>query len=230
MFPGLSGGNHGILSDIWPTLIRAMLLQVSFWDLIINQLAATTWLEWVGTISGFGCVYLAARQNIWNWPVAIVSVIAYSILFYEYGLYGDAVLQLYFMGTSFYGWYYWIKRKEAHARPVSLLTKRGMAWVVLGCILLTFLLGLFLDNYTDTDVPYADGFCTAVSFIAQFLMTRKVLQNWLLWIIVDICYVPLYLYKDLMLTAVLYTLFLALAVMGYLQWLKSYRVAKAASL
>jgi len=134
------------------------------------------------------------------------------------------------MGTSFYGWYYWIKRKEAHARPVSLLTKRGMAWVVLGCILLTFLLGLFLDNYTDTDVPYADGFCTAVSFIAQFLMTRKVLQNWLLWIIVDICYVPLYLYKDLMLTAVLYTLFLALAVMGYLQWLKSYRVAKAASL
>jgi nicotinamide mononucleotide transporter len=202
-----------------------MLLQVSFWDLIVNQLTATTWLEWIGTISGFACVYLAARQNIWNWPIAIISVMAYSVLFYEYGLYGDAVLQLYFMGTSLYGWYYWIKRKEAHERPVSKLNHAGMTSVLAGGVLLTFLLGWFLDNYTDTNVPYADGFCTALSFVAQFLMTRKILQNWILWIIVDICYVPLYLYKNLMLTAVLYTLFLALAVMGYLQWRRSYRLS-----
>jgi nicotinamide mononucleotide transporter len=202
-----------------------MLLQVSFWDLFISQLAATTWLEWIGTLSGFACVYLATRQSIWNWPVAIISVVAYSVLFYEYGLYGDAVLQLYFMATSFYGWYYWIKRAEADVRPVSKLSPVGMAGVMVTGVLLTFLLGWFLDNYTDTDVPYADGFCTAISFIAQFLMTRKILQNWILWIVVDICYVPLYLYKNLMLTAVLYTLFLALAVMGYLQWRKSYRLS-----
>ena len=199
-----------------------MPLLVSFWELIINQLAATTWLEWVGTVSGFACVYLAARQNIWNWPVAIISVVAYSLLFYEYGLYGDAVLQLYFMGTSFYGWYYWIKRKEAHERPVSSLNLKQIVGVLIASVLMTFLLGWFLDNYTDTDVPYTDGFCTAVSFIAQFLMTRKVLQNWALWIIVDICYVPLYIYKGLMLTAVLYVLFLALALMGYQQWRRSY--------
>lgn len=206
-----------------------MLLQESFGALISNQLAATTWLEWIGTISGFACVYLAARENIWNWPVAIISVIAYSVLFYEYGLYGDAVLQLYFMATSIYGWYYWIKRKEAHERPVSSLSAAGMAAVVASGALLTLVLGWFLDNYTDTNVPYADGFCTALSFIAQFLMTRKVLQNWIIWIIVDICYVPLYLYKDLMLTAVLYTLFLALAVMGYLQWRKSFRLSAGQS-
>ncbi|NEU09011.1 nicotinamide mononucleotide transporter [Flavihumibacter sp. R14] len=202
-----------------------MLLQLSFWELIINQLAATTWLEWVGTLSGFACVYLAARQNIWNWPVAIISVVAYSILFFEYRLYGDAALQIYFMGTSIYGWYYWLRRKELHQKPVVRLEGRGFAIVSIAGIVLTLLLGWFLDNYTDTNVPYADGFCTAISFIAQFLMTRKVLQNWILWILVDICYVPLYLYKDLMLTAVLYTLFLGLAVLGYLQWRKSYQLS-----
>lgn len=204
-----------------------MLLQVSFWQLLSNQFAATTWLEWVGTISGFACVYLAARQNIWNWPVAIISVIAYSILFYDYKLYGDAVLQIYFLGMSVYGWYYWVKRKEAHLKPIVSLSNAELIKVCLGGIILTGLLGWFLDNFTDTNVPYADGFCTAISFIAQFLMTRKYLQNWILWIIVDICYVPLYLYKNLGLTAVLYTLFLALAVMGYLQWRRAYRLENA---
>ena len=204
-----------------------MLLQVSFGELIVNQFAATTWLEWVGTLSGFACVYLAARQNIWNWPVAIISVIAYSILFYDYQLYGDAFLQLYFMATSFYGWYYWLKRKEAHQKPIERLSSAGLLKVAFAGIVLTLMLGWFLDNYTNTNVPYADGFCTAISFIAQFLMTRKVLQNWVLWIIVDICYVPLYLYKDLMLTAILYTFFLALAVMGYRQWKKTYDLAVA---
>ena len=202
-----------------------MLLQVSFGELIANQFAATTWLEWVGTLSGFACVYLAARQSIWNWPVAIISVIAYSILFYDYQLYGDAFLQLYFMATSFYGWYYWLKKKEAHEKPIELLSAGGLLKVAFIGAVLTLLLGWFLDTYTDTNVPYADGFCTAISFIAQFLMTRKVLQNWILWIIVDICYIPLYLYKDLMLTAILYTLFLGLAVMGYLQWKKTYDLA-----
>ena len=202
-----------------------MFLEVSFRELILNQFASTTWLEWVGTISGFICVYLAARQNIWNWPVAIISVIAYAILFYEYQLYGDAFLQLYFMATSFYGWYYWMMRKEANLKPIVTLTRSQVQMVALSSVFLTGLLGWFLDVFTDSDVPYIDGFCTALSFIAQFLMTRKVLQNWIMWIIVDICYVPLYIYKDLMLTAVLYTLFLGLALMGYLQWKKIYNMA-----
>ena len=195
-----------------------ILLQVSFWELIVNQVYATTWLEWLGTVSGFACVYLAARENIWTWPVTIISVIAYAFLFYEYKLYGDAALQLYFMVTAVYGWYYWSKRNEAQPKPIVSLGRGDIIKVVISSLALTFILGWFLDNYTDTNVPYVDGFCTAVSFIAQLLMTRKVLQNWILWIVVDICYVPLYLYKNLALTAILYTFFLALAVMGYLQW------------
>jgi nicotinamide mononucleotide transporter len=201
-----------------------MLLQ-SFWELIGSQFSATTWLEWVGTISGFACVYLAAREHILNWPIAIISSVAYAVLFYQFQLYGDAGLQIYFVATSFYGWYYWINKKEAQEKPIVSLGYGGIMQVLLSSIVLTFLLGWFLDHYTDSNVPYADGFCTALSFIAQFLMTRKILQNWILWIIVDICYVPLYLYKNLALTAILYTLFLALAIMGYLQWRKNYDLA-----
>lgn len=201
------------------------LLDASFWQLVRDQVISITWIEWLGTVTGFGCVYLAARQNIWNWPVSIISVISYGILFFEYQLYGDAVLQLYFLFTAIYGWYYWIKRKEEHKKPIVSLPPGRMAWIALAVVVLAALLGLFLDHFTDTNVPYIDGFCTAVSFAAQFMMTRKILQNWLLWIVVDICYVPLYIYKNLMLTAILYVLFLWIAVMGYLEWRKTWKTA-----
>ena len=198
-------------------------LDASFWKLIVDQLHAISPVEWVGTITGFACVYLAAKQNIWNWPVSIISVISYCFLFYEYQLYGDAALQLYFLGTAIYGWYYWLKRKEEHKKPIVSLTLLQTSLIAIAVASLSALLGLFLDHYTDTNVPYIDGFCTAMSFVAQFLMTRKVLQNWILWIIVDICYVPLYVYKNLILTAVLYILFLWIALMGYLEWRKTWK-------
>lgn len=194
------------------------------WQLITDQFKQTTPLEWLGTISGFACVYLAAKQHILNWPVSIISVVAYSVLFFNYKLYGDAALQLYFLGTAVYGWYYWLKREEAHRQPVVRYTASENL-ITIGIILvLSVVMGAFLDRFTDTNVPYIDGFCTAVSFVAQFLMTRKVLQNWVLWIVVDACYVPLYLYKNLALTAVLYLLFLALALIGYLDWRKTWKL------
>jgi nicotinamide mononucleotide transporter len=188
---------------------------------VITQFQQTTWLEWLGTISGFLCVWLAAKQHILNWPVAIISILAYTVLFYQGRLYGDSALQLYFLGTSVYGWVYWSKNTWGKTKAVTVFTGRQMVLVVSCVMVLFLLLSLFLDHFTDTDVPYADGFCTAVSFVAQVLLTRKVLQNWILWIIVDICYIPLYLYKDFYLTAVLYTLYLVLATMGYINWKKT---------
>jgi nicotinamide mononucleotide transporter len=190
----------------------------TFWQHTALQFQQTGWLEWLGTVSGFLCVYLAAKEHILNWPVAMISITAYAVLFFEYKLYGDSVLQLYFLGTSIYGWYYWQKNKQAHKRPINTLGKKEIIITILSIIILSVLMGLLLDHFTDSNVPYADGFCTAISFVAQLLLTRKVLQNWILWIIADICYVPLYLYKDLYLTAVLYLLFLMLAVMGYVNW------------
>ena len=195
--------------------------QISFWVLLRNQLEQTSALEWLGTLSGFLCVYLAAKQHIWNWPIAIVSVLAYMILFYQYKLYGDAALQLYFLGTSIYGWYYWLKRNED--KPILSLSPSQYVTITGITILLSVLLGIFLDKFTNTDVPYMDGTCTAISFVAQFLMTRKIIQNWILWIVADVLYVPLYIYKGLALTAILYSLFLVLAIIGYLDWRRTWK-------
>ena len=199
------------------------LLALSVGEHIVYQFKQTTLLEWGGAVTGIYCVYLAAKQNIWNWPVAMISVIAYTVVFFKSQLYGDAGLQIYFLGTSIYGWYFWIKKKEKHEKPVTSLNRREYTLVIIATALGSLLLGLFLKRFTPTNVPYIDGFCTAVSFIAQILMTRKVLQNWALWIFVDICYVPLYLYKGLYVTAILYVVLLVLAWLGHVDWQKEYR-------
>ncbi|MXV14870.1 nicotinamide riboside transporter PnuC [Hufsiella ginkgonis] len=199
---------------------------VSFLQHVADQFRQTSLLEWFGTITGFLCVYLAAKQHILNWPISILSVGAYAILFYQYGLFGDAFLQVYFFGTAVYGWYFWIRRKQEHQKPVASLSSREWGLTVGAILLLAVVLGLFLAHFTNSTVPYIDGFCTAMSFVAQFLMTRKVMQNWLLWIIVDICYIPLYLYKDLYLTALLYFVFLGPATLGYIDWRRSWKQAR----
>lgn len=198
-------------------------LAISIGQHIIQEIKQTTLLEWIGAITGIGCVYLAAKQSIWNWPVAIISVLSYTIVFFESQLYGDAGLQVYFLGTSVYGWYFWIRKKQRHEKPVTSLSFKELAITIIVTIALSLLLGLFLKNFTPTNVPYIDGFCTAISFIAQILMTRKILQNWALWIFVDICYVPLYIYKNLYVTAVLYVILLVLAWLGHVDWQKEYR-------
>jgi len=198
-------------------------LALSIGQHIADEFNQTTPLEWIGALTGIACVYLAAIQNIWNWPVAIISVMAYTIVFYKSMLYGDAGLQIYFLGTSIYGWYFWIKKKERNEKPVTSLNAKEYSFIILATLILSLLLGLFLKKFTPTNVPYIDGFCTAVSFIAQILMTRKILQNWALWIFVDICYVPLYIYKNLYVTAILYIILLVLAWMGHLDWQKEYR-------
>lgn len=190
-----------------------------------QQLTQTPPLEWIATISGFLCVYLAAKQNIWNWPISIISVGIYLYIFYVNRLYGDSVLQIYFLGTAAYGWYYWNKRSRSDEKPISSLTARQYVWILVIILILSSVLGFSLHQWTNSDVPYADGFCTAMSFVAQFLMTRKILQNWIIWVIVDICYIPLYIHKDLTMTAILYLVFAIIAWNGYKDWRRTYKGA-----
>ncbi|WP_207535875.1 nicotinamide riboside transporter PnuC [Desertivirga arenae] len=195
-------------------------------SLVVKQFEATTSLEWLGIVTTLACIYLAAKEHILNWPVSIIACGAYAALYYQYKLYGDSYLQIYFLLTAIYGWIYWIKNKEQHDKPVVSLNSREGLYTVLAIAIFTLALSKYLDEFTDTDVPYADGFCTAMSFVAQFLMTRKVLQNWLLWIIVDICYVPLLLYKNLAFTALLYLILVGLATKGYFDWKKTWKLSQ----
>src|SRR5690606_22970498 len=106
----------GIFFDL-PSTLRVIVADI--FQTLAEQFQQTTALEWLGTVTGFLCVYLAARQHILNWPISIISVAAYAILFYQSKLYGNAILQVYFFGTAIYGWYYWVKRgQDADKKPI----------------------------------------------------------------------------------------------------------------
>ena len=183
-------------------------------------------LEWSpleSTAAAFGVVsvFLSTRQNIWSWPTAIVNVALYTIVFYNGRLYGQMGLQAVFFILSVYGWYQWLHGGEqktelrvSRASPRLLGILAGLnlvAWVALAAIL----------RRTDAALPWLDALLATTSLVAQWMMTRKILENWILWIALDIVYMPMFLSQRLYATALLYAAFLVLAVMGFVQWRRS---------
>lgn len=182
-----------------------------------------TWLEVIGVITGLLCVYLAAVNNILNWPIAMISVGIYIFIFFDARLYADMGLQVYFMAMNTYGWYYWSRKPSTEKKaPVVLITKKEMIFSLIAIILATCVLGSVL-KYTPASYPYLDSFCAACSLVAQVFLARKVLENWLIWIFVDIIYVGIYVFKGLHLTAIMYIIYVGIALMGYIDWKKDYK-------
>jgi len=189
-----------------------------------------TALEIAGFITGLLCVYLAARNNIWNWPMAIVSVTLYIFIFLDARLYADMGLQVYFLAMNIYGWYFWSqKNAEEEKTPVLRITMREVLASAVIIAIITPGLGYTLIklapvlHYKPASFPYLDSFCTACSLVAQVFLARKVLENWLIWIFVDIIYVGVYVFKDLDLTAIMYAVYVAIALLGYIDWKKEYQ-------
>jgi len=187
-------------------------------------------LEIIGVITGLACVYLAAINSIWNWPVAIISVGIYIYIFLYARLYADMGLQVYFLVMSIYGWYFWAKKPAVEVKtPVSIITTRQFITTVLIVAIATPTLGFTLVtlspilHYQPAAYPYLDSFCTACSLVAQVFLARKILENWLIWIFVDIIYVGVYIFKHLDATAVMYAIYVPIALLGYLDWKKEYK-------
>jgi len=182
-----------------------------------------TWLEIIGVITGLLCVYLAAVNNIWNWPLAIISVGIYIFIFFDSRLYADMGLQFYFLGMNIYGWYYWSKKPATEKKtPVTRMKKKEIIFSIVAIIIFTIFLGSVL-KYTPASYPYVDSFCAACSLVAQAFMARKVLENWLIWIFVDAIYVGVYIFKHLDLTAIMYAIYVGIALLGYIDWKKDYK-------
>ena len=182
-----------------------------------------TWYEIIGFITGILCVALAAFNNIWNWPIAIISVGFYIYIYYQKHLFADTGLQVYFLLMNVYGWYYWSKAPATEEKaPIMRITERETIYSIIATIVFTVFLGSVL-KYTSASFPYLDSFCAAVSLVAQVLLARKVLENWLIWTFVDIIYVGILIFKHLDLTAILYGIYVPLAIWGYFDWRKDYR-------
>lgn len=185
------------------------------------------WFESLAALLGFISIYLQIKQNAWYWPISIIMVMMYVVVYYNTRFYADMSLQFYFLFVGIYGWYYWISGKKTkladgdeHKKVVSLNKKE---FVLAGVISLIFfgLIYLILSQFTNSDIPLGDAFTTGLSFVATWLLARKILENWIIWIIVDIVSTGLYIYKELYPTAILFFVLSILAFVGYYKWKKS---------
>ena len=179
------------------------------------------WFELLAAFTGFICVYLNAIENAWGWPISIVSAFCYIFIFYEDTFYADMVLQGFFIVVGFYGWYEWLY--GGSQRDTLAITRIGRDQAVVAAVagvVLSAVVSYLLSTQTDAQQPIVDSTLTVFSLIAQYLLARKILENWLIWIGVDIFYVPVFLGRGRYVTAALYFTYLILAVMGYLQWRK----------
>ncbi len=181
------------------------------------------WLEPVAVATGVISVYLSVKQKIASWPIALVNVALYFVVFREAKLYADMGLQVIYFVLSLYGWYEWLYGGENRtelkvSRADSKMALRLTAIAVIGVAVL----GTLFARYTDAALPYVDSATATTSLVAQWMMTRKVLENWAVWIAVDVVYVGMFIFKHLYLTSGLYAGFLVLAVMGHVQWRRSF--------
>jgi nicotinamide mononucleotide transporter len=183
------------------------------------------WIEWVATAFGLACVGLYVRQNVWSWPTGLVQVCLYAWIFYQAKLYSDALLQIVYVGLIAYGWWQWVRGASGQPElPVTRLTSPEAATWIGVALCGAGTLGFVMDRYTDASLPYWDAGIAAGSLVAQYLIAKKKLENWLFWIAVDIVAVGVYFAKDLYVTVGLYAVFLGMATAGWFAWRKSYRM------
>jgi nicotinamide mononucleotide transporter len=177
-------------------------------------------LELIGVLSGIATVYLAARNSIWNWPIGVASSVVFTIVFFQAGIYADSALQVFYVVTGLYGLAYWMAGGNNRTpAPVTYASKRTMSILAVLSVVGTLGMGYFLDTTTDSTVPYADGLTTTLSLVAQFLLMKRYVQNWWVWIFfVNIPYIFVYIYKDLQMTAALQVIYIGLSVMGWIKF------------
>ncbi|HZS10073.1 MAG TPA: nicotinamide riboside transporter PnuC [Blastocatellia bacterium] len=186
--------------------------------------------ETLGFVTGAACVYLVVRQNIWNFPLGIANNIFFLILFVNSRLYGDAGLQIIYLALGIQGWYCWLYGGEnrtalriGHASTRMLLALGGLT--LIGTVGLVLAL-----RAAKGAAPVMDAFTTVLSLAAQYLLNRKSIENWYLWIVADVIYIYLYISRGLQLTAVLYFVFLCLCLAGLVNWRRLIAQADAGQL
>ena len=176
-------------------------------------------VEWIGAAAGLACVWLVARANIWNWPVSILNTTLYFVVFLRAQLYADALLQVVFTALGVYGWWSWrFGGAQGAELPIRRATRAEAALVAGLAAAGVGLSALVLTRATDSPVPIWDSSVLVLSLAATWAQARKILESWWVWIAVDLISVPLYVARDLYPTAVLYTLFLAICVVGMRRW------------
>jgi nicotinamide mononucleotide transporter len=206
----------------------------TFFELFHENMMASSWLEIVAVVFGILSVWFARQANLLVYPTGIISTVIYVYICFVYQLYADMGINVFYTGMSVYGWYMWTRKDEKKRyRPILWNTvKQQLQGLVMIPVFFGAILGLiFLAKqddvaYMQSYIPYIDSFTTSIFLIAMWYMARKKIESWIYWIAGNIISVPLYFVKGLVFTSFQFSVFLVLAVMGLLNWIRLYNEAQ----
>ncbi len=192
---------------------------------MLASLLAMDPFELIGLGSGLLCVWLLIRQNVWTFPIGLLYALVSLVIFLDARLYADFTEHIYYVVMNAYGWFYWLRGQGRRAGDdtlqVTRIGRRAGASLVALTLVLTAGIGAYLDNFTDASLPYWDTSTTVMSFIAMWMTARKYIENWYVWFVVDVIKTIIYVVKGIDLYAVLYGVYLGMAVAGWLAWQRS---------
>lgn len=196
-------------------------------DILFKWLSGN-YIELLGAILGFAYILFSIRQSIWTWPVGLLTSVLYVWVFLTTKLYADMGLQVYYVFISIYGWYEWLRGKSSDDNGklhITRLTLKLGLILALISVLVFLLMWYVLKNFTDSPVPFADSLATTLSIVATWMLARKILEHWLVWIFVDAFSIGLFWYKDLYPTVILFVVYTVMALVGFVEWKKEWRHA-----
>jgi nicotinamide mononucleotide transporter len=203
----------------------------------MNPEVLTTWMwenkiELIGALLGLLYIFFSIRQHILTWPTGLFTSLLYIAVFFRSGFYADMGLQFYYVGISLYGWYYWLKGGKSartvsgEQPPVQRMPKKMIPGSIAVTAVIYLIILVILLQFTDSTVPYMDSLTTALSITATWMLAKKMIEHWLIWVFVDLVSAGLYVYKDLWPTVVLFLVYTVMAVVGYVEWKKDLSVEK----
>lgn len=193
-------------------MINEAILQMSYWEIIAALLSIFY-------------ISLAIKQNIWCWIAAFFSTLIYSILFFDATLLMSSFLNAYYLIMAIYGWYSWKIRnnyKDSNLK-ISTLNLSVNAKIIVVLSIISIVLGYYMTNYTNASYAYLDSTITIFSLVATYMMTKKILDNWIYWIIIDSAAIYLYFKKEFYVTSILFLIYTILAFLAYMEWKKEYK-------
>lgn len=184
------------------------------------------YIEILGSILSVIYLYLSIKQKVSLWIFGFLCSALYIVVFFQSKFYADMTLQFYYLGVSIYGWFSWKEKAKQTGKelPIKKTNLRNVLILLPITIIVLFLYYYVLKNHTDSPLPFADSFTTALSITATWMLAKKMIEHWILWIIVDSVSAGLYFYKELYPTTVLFVIYTIMAVIGWIQWRKDLKL------
>lgn len=190
-------------------------------DLFLKQLAATSWVEWLGMIAGIAGVWQSIKERQMAWPLFIICYCCYVYISFKFGLHAFMGMNLAFIGISCYGWFKWARASQQdnnETLPISNMPKAHWKWVLLFIAASTLGIGWLLQSQSEANIPYLDAFATSCGFTAQWMLSRKYIENWRCWILSDLIYLGLFAMNRSIPSMILFIMFIGLAIKGWRDW------------